>query len=513
MPLLASRPLIAVTAALYLAAVLAIGWWSWRRTRTARDFFIAGRRLGLVVTALAAMSASFSGFVFLGGPGLTYRIGVASLFINLPVAFTAALTCWVLAGRLRALSELREVYTIPEAFACRFAGRSPAALAAAAVLIGTVGYLGSQLLALGRLAEAILDTRAGWGAWSLPGCMLIGLAVVLGYSVLGGMLAGVYTDVLQGLLMLGTAVAVFGYALAAGGGITRIGSSIAASAEFGPGFLEPFGRVPATTALGFFFVFGICVLGQPHVLHKFYMLRDPAKLKWMPLVLAGSQSVCLLIWLGIGLAVPALVAQGRMPPLANPDDAAPLFLLGFVPDVVAGLAVAGILAAIMSTADSFLNIGSAVLVRDLPRVLGRTPRDRLGEGRAATVAVALAAGSLAYLYDDLIALLGTFAFGTFAAALAPSLALGLCWKRVSSRAAAASVSSGLVLNLGLEACGRWGVSPLAEGSLPAAAALAGSVAVLILVSWLDSPPALEPEIERLIETGGLTPPPGATRPG
>ena len=129
---LTGNPLIVAVAAVYLVVVLAIGAWAARRTRDSRDFFIAGQRIGLLVTGLATMSAAFSGFVFLGGPGLTYRIGVASLFICLPVGFTSGLLCWVLAKRLRLLAEIREVYTIPDAIACRYRSRpaSPTAPAA-----------------------------------------------------------------------------------------------------------------------------------------------------------------------------------------------------------------------------------------------------------------------------------------------------------------------------------------------------------------------------------------------
>ncbi|HEX6200662.1 MAG TPA: hypothetical protein VF150_10385, partial [Thermoanaerobaculia bacterium] len=90
MPIL-DRPAIAGVALAYFALMLAVGVWAARRTRTSRDFFIAGQGLGLVVTGLATTSAAFSGFVFLGGPGLTYRIGVASLFIVLSVGFTSTL--------------------------------------------------------------------------------------------------------------------------------------------------------------------------------------------------------------------------------------------------------------------------------------------------------------------------------------------------------------------------------------------------------------------------------------
>ena len=485
-----SEPWILGTALASLALVTAIGIWSWRRTRSARDFFIAGQGVGLWATAMATMSAAFSGFVFLGGPGLTYRMGIGSLFIVLPVGFTAGLICWTLAKRLRLLAEVREVYTIPDAVACRFDNRGTTALAIVAIVIGTVGYLGSQLLALAILFEALFDTRRLLGIWSLPTALLLGLTVVVLYSVLGGMLAGVYTDLVQGVLMLAAALLVFWRALTVGGGLSAMVVSIADSDRFS-GFFDPLGGVPAITALGFFFVFGIGVLGQPHMLHKFYMMKDPRQLRWMPLILAGSQAMCLLIWIGIGIAVPALVAQGRMIPLLLADDAAPRFLLGFVPPALTGLVVAGILAAVMSTADSFLNIGAAAVIRDIPRLLLRRPvKKELTWGRWATVAVALAAAALALTYGDLIALLGTFAFGTLGAALAPTLALGLNWKRVTAAAASASIATGLGVTLLLEmlqsrlfsaTLGNW---VMATGALPAAVALAASLTVLLVLSWL-----------------------------
>ena len=111
-------------------------------------------------------------------------------------------------------------------------------------------------------------------------------------------------------------------------------------------------------------------------MHKFYMLDDARKLRFMPALLGMSQLLCVLLWLGVGLAVPALVSQGRLVAPENPDQAAPLFLLGFTPELVAGLAFAGMLAAIMSTADALINIGAAALVRDLPGALGvRLPPD------------------------------------------------------------------------------------------------------------------------------------------
>jgi len=481
------RPLIIATASIYLVLVLIVGLWSARRTRTAKDFWIAGQNIGLWTTGLATTSAAFSGFVFLGGPGLTYRLGTGSLFIVVAGGFTAGLLCWVLAKRLRLLAAVREVYTIPDAVLCRYRSRAASGVAAVAVLIGTLAYLGSQFLALGRLVEAVFGTRALFGPQSLTIAVTAGVAVVLLYSCLGGMIAGVYTDLLQGSLMTVVAVAVFLHAMVEGGGLTQIASSLTSSESFGRSFLEPLGRVPVLTGFGFYFVFAIGILGQPHMLHKFYMIDDPRKLKWIPLVVGFTQTLCVLIWLGLGLAVPALIAQGRLAPLSQPDDAAPAYLLQFAPALLAGLVFAGILAAIMSTADSFVNIGSAALVRDLPRALGRRPVNELLWGRVAVVGIALIAGVLAVVSGDLIAILGTFAFGTFGAALAPALAIGLNWRRVTAKAAVASMLAGIVTNLGLEIASRAGLSLLPPGVLPTAVSLATSFTVLFVVSWLSDP--------------------------
>lgn len=477
---LADRPAVLAASTIYLALMLAVGVWAASRTRTARDFFIAGQRLGLVATGIGTMAAAFSGFVFLGGPGLTFRLGLGSLWIVVPVGFTAGLLCRVLGGRLQRLARTAGVLTVPDAVAWRFPGRAPRAAAAVAVAAGSLVYLGAQVLALGVLVRAVL------GVGSLDLAMLCGTGVLLVYSLMGGMIAGAYTDLVQGALMLVVALLVFAVGLEACGGFRAMIGSIAASERFGPAFLEPLGRVEPATAFGWLLVFGVGVLGQPQMLHKFYMLRDPRHLRWLPAILGGSQALCLLVWLGVGLAVPALVAAGRLDAPVGPDDATPLFLLEVAPSALAGLALAGVLAAIMSTADSFLNIAAGALVRDLPHALGRPLSRELAWARLVLPLIAAAAVAVASRHGELIALLGTFAFGTFAAALGPALAVGLCWERVTSRAATSSILCGLGLNVGLEVASR---APSAAAWLPAAPpaalALAASFTVLFAVSLLD----------------------------
>jgi len=494
------RPGVAIAAILYLVTVLAIGVAASRRTRTPSDFWIAGRRLGLFVTGLATLSSAFSGFVFVGGPGLAYRLGIGSLWIVLPIGFTSGLLAWVVGSRLRALAGVREVFTVPDAIAERWRTPAVTALAALAVLCGSIAYLGLQVQAAGIVLQAIFGLTSPFAA------MLLGAGVLAAYCMLGGMVAGVHTDVLQGLLMALVGVVVFAQALAVNGGPAAMIQAVSRAPEFGPTFLEPLGRVPASTAFATFFVFGIGVLGQPHVLHKFYMLRDPARMRYLPLVVAGGQALSVLLWCGVGLAVPALVARGLLAPLARPDEAAPAFLLGFAPDLVAGLAFACILAAITSNADSLVNVASAAVVRDLPRALGGRVGNELAWGRAASFGVTALAVCVAQLYGDLIAILGTFAFGLFGATLAPVMALGLHWRRVTAHAAGASILVGLVATLALELAQRSAVArglPGLTGSFhPAATALAASFATLVVVTALTrSVPGREPlpEVARALD--------------
>jgi Na+/proline symporter len=159
--------------------------------------------------------------------------------------------------------------------------------------------------------------------------------------------------------------------------------------------------------------------------------------------------------------------------------------------------LAGAIAAIMTTANSFLVLAGAALVRDLPRALGRKRAATLAAGRWSTLLVALAAAGFAFLYDDLVALLGSFSFGLLAAALAPTVGLGLAWKRAGALAALGSIWTGLSVHLLLELGGKWvgaerfGAGLLPEGLPPAAAALLASTAVLLLLGWLRPAPGGE----------------------
>ncbi len=484
-------PEILAVAVAYALVALGIGAWGWWRTRSAGDFFAAGRRLGPFTLALAAMAAALSGFTFIGGPGLLYSVGLGALLIFLPASITNCLSAWVLAKRLRLLAEARGVVTIPEAIGARYGSRAAQALAAVAILVAIVGYLATNLLALGLVIDALFGTGRSVGIW-------IGAAAVLAYTAGGGILAGVYTDVFQGCVMALASVLVFLAALRSGGGLAGISASILAKQ---PEFLGPWGTLTPLAALSFFFVFGVGVLGQPHVLHKFFMLKDPLRLRWYPLLMTSAMVLTLLLMFGVGLAIKAKVLRGELPPLARPDDATPVFLLRFAPPLLAGLLFAGVAAAIMSTMNSFLNIGAAALVRDLPRALSRPLGAELTRGRLATVGIGIAAALLAQASGTLVALLGVFGWGLFASTLVPALAVGFSWKGGTRAGALASIAVGLGVTLAGETLAFLGAFRLPSGVTVSGASLLLALATYLVVSRVSRRgPDVDPDVRLVMES-------------
>ena len=491
MPPLA-QPVITAVAVAYFAIVAVIGVWATRRTRTASDFFVAGQGIGLWALAIASMAATLSGFAFIGGPGLVYSVGIGAVFIILPVSLTNAMGAWVLAKRMRLLAEVRDMITVPDAIGARY--RSPLAqgLAAIAILIAVVGYMATNVLALGLVIDSIFGVGLTAGIW-------IGTVITLAYSVSGGILAGVYTDVFQGSLMALASVLVFVYVLEVGSGLSGISRTILAADA---GFLGPWGKLTPLAALSFFFVFGLGSVGQPHVVHKFYMLRDPRRLKWYPLIMTTALFVTLLLYVGVGLAVKSLVVSGTMPALARADDATPTFLLRFTPLFLAALVFSGVAAAIMSTVNSFMSIGAAALTHDLPVALGRRVGNELRWGRISTVVISVVAALVAQASGTLVAFLGIFGWGLFASTLVPALAIGLNWEGGTRAGAVSSIATGIVITLVFETLSYLKVYTFPAGVTVSGLSLVASVLVFLVVSYLTRSTdgaKIDPDIRLVME--------------
>ena len=487
-----TQPLIIAVAVVYFVIVAAIATWATRRIRSASDFFVAGAGVGLFTLAIAKMAATLSGFAFIGGPGLVYTIGISAVFIILPGAISNALGAWVLAKKMRLLGEVRSLMTVPDAIGARY--RSPVAqgLAAVAILVAVVGYMATNLLALGLVIDAIFASGLAPGIW-------IGTAIILAYSVSGGILAGIYTDVFQGSVMALASLVVFAFALKSGGGMPHLSHTVMAADA---AFLGPWGKSGPIAALSFFFVFGVGSLGQPHVVHKFYMLRDPRQLKWYPLLMTIALAVTQLLYVSVGVAMKGLVAAGTIAPLAKADQATPTFLLQFTPVFVAGLVFSGVAAAIMATVNSFMSVGAAALTHDLPAAFGRRSGHELRWGRISTVALALVSAAVAQASGTLVAFLGIFGWGLFGSTIVPALAIGLNWEGATRAGAVASISTGLGITHIGETLGFVKVYALPAGVSVSGLSLIASLLVFFAVSWLTRRSAgreIDPDIKLVME--------------
>lgn len=471
-----AQPAVITVGVLYFAVIVGISVWAARRTRTASDFFVAGKGIGLIALTVASVSVSVSGFAFIGGPGFVYAAGLGAMYIVLPAAVTNVMGAWVLAKRMRLLGEARALITIPDAIGARYNSRAAQGVSAIAILIGIIGYLATNALAMGVVINSIFDVGLGWGIW-------IGMGVTLAYSASGGILAGIYNDVFQGTLMGIASVLVFLFVLKVAGGLAAISQTILQS---DPGFLSPWGKLTPLAAISFFFVFSMGSLGQPQAVHKYYMLRDPLQLKWYPLLKTLGLVLVLLLYFGVGVGVKAFVASGRLPALATPDQATPALLLNVTPIVLGALVFSGVAAATMSAANSFINIGAAIVTHDLPIALGRRVENELLWGRAVTILIAAAAAITAQRSGAMVAFLGIFGWGLFASTLVPALAVGLNWRGATKAGAIASILTGLVITLALEIASYFRLFKFPAGVTASAVAMVGSFLVFFAISWLTN---------------------------
>ena len=451
---------------LAIVVVLAAGvaWWGARRARSANDYFAAGHRAGAWLVGVAGTAAAVSAFTYVGGPGLFLVTGAGSLWIVLSAPLTGALQCRVVGEPVVELARRHGALTPTELIGARF-GRAARAAAALVVVIGCVASGAVQAKAAAVLGESFLG---------VPGVAAAAIAILATtlYTAAGGMRAGLLADAVQGGVMAAVALVLAGAALVAAGGP---GAALAAIERARPELLGSFGAMPPPRAFALYLLFCLGTLAQPHYVQKFFFLRSRSELRRLPAILTGALAAMLAVWLGVGVAGTALVAQGRLA-VARPDELTPavMRLLGPWAVLLAGIAV---LAALMSTTASFLNLAAAALTRDLPAALGRAAGS-VTAGRAATVVIGAAAVVLGVQSERTVALLGVAGWGFFTAALLPVFAIGLAWPRARGGAVAAAIVAGAAVDLALEAVR----SQLPPGLEPGLAGAAVGTLVLVSVS-------------------------------
>jgi Na+/proline symporter len=378
---------------------------------------------------------------------------MSSVWIVITTAVGWAISDFSTGKRVRLFAGLFDTVSLPDAVAIRYGSEAARLLTAVAILLGVMGYLATQILAMATVMQSILQRTELFAGISLVACVAISCSVLVFYCVTGGIIAGVYTDMVQGAIMIVAGVLVFLTTLTVVDG--GMGGATTLIMNNDPEAMSPWGTLGMMGCLSWYFMFALGVSGQPHLLTKSMMIKDIRKYRFMPLVTVGGYTLTALLWISIGLVMRAVVVGGLHPELANADAAAPVFLQQYAHPILAGVVFAGLFAAIMSTSDGFLNIGAAAVVHDIPVALrGRSLKRELLWARTATVILAVVASLFAlysfYENQRLVALLGAFGWGTFGAALVPAVVIGFNWKRATPMAACIAIASSLVVNFAIE---------------------------------------------------------------
>ena len=430
--------IITLTFITYLILMLAIGIVAYRRTHDLSDYVLGGRNLGPVPSALSAGASDMSGWLLMGLPGYAMAAGYGSFWLAGGLLLGSWLNWLLVAQRLRVYSQQADdALTLPAFFEKRFqdSSRTLRVVSAFFVLVFFLFYTSSGLVAGGKLFETVFG-------FDYTIAVLVGAVAIISYTLFGGFLAVSWTDVVQGLLMV---VALVWVPVMAFNELGGIDNTLAVVTSKNPELLNmltdaegnPVTLIGVLSLLGW----GLGYFGQPHILARFKGISSkdevPAARRiavvWTGMSMAGA---CL-----IGLGAIAYLPDG----LADKETVFMVMVDALFHPAVAGVLLAAILAAVMSTADSQLLVASSALAEDFYKALfnKQASQEKLVQvGRIAVVVIALIATFLAMGRDSEVLSLVAYAWAGFGAAFGPALIMSLYWKRMNKAGALAGIVVG-----------------------------------------------------------------------
>ena len=426
---------VLVTLVVYNALLIGVGLWARGRNRDVNDFFLAGRGLGAWVAAISASASSSSAWTLLGVSGAAYAWGLPALWI-FPSTVGGFLINWIwVAPRLQKLAAREQAVTLSEIVAPAGIGENrKVALRAAALIIVFcfTFYIASQFEAAGKAFESVFQL-------SKQSSILIGAAIVLIYTLLGGFWAVSVTDTLQGLLMSVAGLVLPLVALFAVGGFGPLADGLA---EMG-GAGSP---IAAGGAVAVFFVLGLLGIGigypgQPHVVNRFMALKDERALRQGRVIAIGWAVLVYAGMLLLGLSARVLFAD-----LGDSEQVLFRAATELLPGVIAGVMLAAVLSAIMSTADSQLLVASSAIAYDW-NLADRHPEAGLAGTRRTVLAVLIMATILALVWRADIFSRVLFAWSAAGSAFGPILIMRLLGRTVNYGATLAAMLAGFGLTV------------------------------------------------------------------
>ena len=494
---------IMATILVYLVAMVLVGVYCSRKggSSNSHEFYLGGRKLGPIVTAMSAEASDMSSYLLMGLPGLAYISGVAEVgWTAIGLAIGTYLNWLIVAKRLRRYSAHIGAITIPSFFSRRYRDTRNAlsCIAAVFILIFFIPYTASGFKAIGTLFNSLFGVN-------YHGAMIVGAIVVIGYTVLGGFLAVSTTDLIQSIIMTFALIFIVFFAVGQAGGL----DVISANASALPGYLNmtegfdvvtgqasTYGALSIASTLAW----GLGYFGMPHILLRFMAIEDDSKLKTSRRIATIWVVFSMFIAIFIGIVGYSVTKAGKIPLLGTNAEAETIIIklsdllsqYGVFFAIMAGLVLAGILASTMSTADSQLLAAASSMSHDLIQDFFRVklnPKGAMTAARTTVIGIAIVGIFLAWNPNSSVFNIVSFAWAGFGAAFGPLVLFSLFWKRTNKAGAIAGMIAGgvmvfvwkyLVAPLG----GAWSIYELLPAFLV-------SCLVIVVVSLATNPPAKE----------------------
>ncbi|GAB6263872.1 sodium/pantothenate symporter [Photobacterium sp. R1] len=428
---------------LYLVAVFALAYFTRRQRQQdsgfLSEYLLGNRSMGGFVLAMTLAATYASASSFIGGPGAAYKMGlgwVLLAMIQLPAAW---LTLGVLGKKFAIEARKHNALTLNDMLYARYQNRGVVIFASLALLLAFFGTMVVQFVGGARLLQTVTGLSYSQG-------LMIFAATVGLYTTIGGFRAVVMTDTLQGIMMIIGTLALLAGIIHAGG---SVGELVTTLHQIDPALISPYGPdnfLSQPFMLSFWVLVCFGVIGLPHAAVRCMSYKDSKSLHQGMVI-----STVMVAFLMLGMHLAGALGRALVPDIATPDQIMPTLMMTVLPPVVAGIFLAGPMAAIMSTIDSQLIQASATLLKDLylnyinPKaaqqadITAKLPKLSLWVTGIFSVLVFVAASNP----PDMIIWLNLLAFGGMQAVFLWPLVLGLYWQKASAAGAFASMVAGL----------------------------------------------------------------------
>lgn len=473
----------------YMALVLFIGYYGYRRSRrTAEDFFVAGRRIGPILLFFTFAATNFSAFFFFGFAGAAYKYGFGYYGVMAIGTSLMAITFYLLGRRIWKVGRGLGLITPPELFERRYGSENLRFVVLVAFLVFTLPYIATQAIGGGIALQYLTDGEISFEI----GAAIVTL-VVTTYLMVGGMLSDVLTDFMQGIMMLIGGLAGVGFVAAALGGFQQ--ANDAAFALHPELFSLPGGQAYLTLPIwiSYLVLWTLCDPMFPHLFQRFYIAKSEKAIRFTMLAYPIITMILFLF--------PVLI--GVWGNIDNPDltgkqidNILPMMVRAHAPEWVFGFVMGAGFAALMSTADSQMLVLSSMLSKDVCSKIWKrraTPEKEVMTGRL--IILLLALGSLAIALTSFVSIFDLLTKTTFTglAILFPSAVAALYWKKSTAAGCIASIVMGESTYGVIFALSTIGIlrSDWFFGFLPAIPLVMLSTLILIIVSRFTRKPEEE----------------------